>query len=67
MYGVILPKIKKAREEHNMKTLKAPKCYYADLDPGNFIMENLKDNEFQLIKSKENGIRILTFTLELLQ
>ena len=60
MYGVVLPKIKKAREEHNLKPMKVPKCYYADLDPGNFVMENLKDNQFQLIKSKDNGKTCVT-------
>ncbi len=58
MYAMILPKVQKAREEHNLKAIKLPKCYYADPDPGKLVMENLKDNEFQMIKSKENGIKM---------
>ena len=55
MYGVVLPEIAKARDKHQLKPLKVPRCYYTDLESGIFIMENLKENGFPLIKSKDNG------------
>ena len=55
LYGIVLPEVAKIRASHNLKPLKVPTCYYADRESGTFIMENLKDSGYQLIKSKEDG------------
>ena len=55
MYEVILPMIAKAREDHQLKPVKVPECFYTEDNPGIMIMENLKDQGFGGIESKENG------------
>ncbi len=47
--------ITKARKEKKLKTIKIPKCWYAECDPGILVMENLKDKGFGLINDSKQG------------
>jgi len=54
-YGVILPLLEKERKLKGLDDLAIPKCFYAHPDPGVLVMNNLKDNSFDLLKQNSLG------------
>jgi hypothetical protein len=56
LYGIILPLIKKAREEKGLKPIQIPESYYCQHEPGVLIMGNLKDSGFDLLKNQKDGL-----------
>ncbi len=55
VYSVVLPMANKTRVEHGLNPIKVPKCFYADINAGVLIMNNLKDKGLGLLKSKDDG------------
>ena len=58
-YDVILPKLETERNEKGLEKLALPKCFYAHPDPGVLVMNNLKDDEFEMLKDKPSNLRKL--------
>ena len=58
-YDVILPKLQIERSKRGLEKLPIPKCFFANPDPGAVIMNNLKDDGFEMLKNKPEKFRRL--------
>ena len=55
-YGVIMPLLEKERKIKGLGNLAIPKCFYTHPDPGVLVMNNLKDDSFDLRKNQPESM-----------
>ena len=55
-YGVIMPLLEKERKIKGLGYLAIPKCFYTHPDPGVLVMNNLKDDSFDLRKNQPENM-----------
>ncbi len=51
-YNYLIPKLQELRASRRLKPLAFPKCFYASVDESLLILENLKAQNFDVLRKK---------------
>ena len=51
-YTWLIPALQKTRSERNLKPLAFPKCLYSSLEDSILILENMKEQNYQVVEKK---------------
>ena len=51
-YTWLIPALQKSRDEKKLKPLAFPKCLYSSVEDSILILENMKEQNFQVVEKK---------------
>ena len=64
-YTWLIPALQKSRDEKNLKPLAFPKCLYSSVEDSILILENMKEQNYQVVEKKPERKFVSAYTLKI--